>query len=332
MSQPEPELSVIIPTRNRATSLADALRSIEQNSLSHDRFEVLVIDNGSTDETKRVANEANSRSQNIRYFFEPEPGLHAGRHRGLKEARGDVLVYADDDIRALPTWLATLADVFSDTDVAMAGGNNYPDVQAAVPGWLERLWSRPREHGQMLGSLSILSLEDGRREFSPLCVWGCNLSIRKQVLVDAGGFHPDAMPTERLQFRGDGETHVSRYVEENNLTCIFDSEASVYHAVPAERMTFEYFRQRAFNQGVSDSYTALRAKQNRPSLLARTTIRVRRALGGLLRSMRPEKDAELNKLEEITRAGYAEGYDWHQQHYRQSSEVRAWVHRADYFV
>ena len=326
-------LSVIIPTRNRARLLANALQSIEQNDLSREQFEVLVIDNGSTDETGEVASEAATRLQNLRYFFESEPGLHAGRHRGLKEARGDILVYADDDIRALPQWLATIADIFSDPSVAMAGGNNYPDFQGPVPGWLERLWSESANDGQMLGSLSILSLQDGRRKFSPMCVWGCNFSIRKQVLVDAGGFHPDAMPSERLQFRGDGETHVSRYVQEKALTCIFDSEASVYHAVTPERMTFDYFRQRAFNQGVSDSYTALRAMPNRPKLFAHSKIKVRRALSGLMQVFRSRKqDAELRQLNDIIRAGYAEGYDWHQQQYRSGPEVRAWVHRADYFV
>jgi glycosyltransferase involved in cell wall biosynthesis len=328
-----PKLSVIIPTRNRAGLLANALQSIEQNNLSREQFEVLVIDNGSTDQTGDVVSEAATRLQSLRYFFEPEPGLHAGRHRGLSEARGDILVYADDDIRAQPQWLATIADIFSDPTVVMAGGNNYPDFQGAVPGWLERLWSKPADDGQMLGPLSILSLQEGRRKISPLFVWGCNFSIRKQVLVDAGGFHPDAMPSEWLQFRGDGETHVSRYVQEKALTCIFDSEASVYHAVTPERMTFDYFRQRAFNQGISDSYTALRTMPNRLKLFAYSRIKVRRALSGLARVFRSRtEDAELRQLDDIIRAGYAEGYDWHQQQYRSGPEVRAWVHRANYFV
>jgi glycosyltransferase involved in cell wall biosynthesis len=333
LSQAKPKLSVIIPTRNRAKFLAHALQSIEQNDLARDQFEVLVIDNGSTDDTMQVAEQAASRLQNLKVFFEAEPGLHAGRHRGLQEAAGDVLVYADDDIRALPQWLSTLADIFSDPAVAMAGGNNFPDFQGPVPGWLDTLWSETDDAGQMVGSLSILSLPDGRREFSPMYVWGCNFSVRKQVLLDAGGFHPDAMPKERLQFRGDGETHVSRYVQEKGLSCVFDSAASVYHAVTPERMTFDYFRQRAFNQGVSDSYTALRAAKNSPKMFAHSRAKVRRVLSGLTRAFASRnRGAELRQLDDMFRAGYAEGYDWHQQQYRDDSEVRTWVHRADYFV
>lgn len=333
MSQTKPKLSVIIPTLNRAGFLADALQSIEQNDLPPEQFEVLVIDNGSTDQTRDVARDAAARLKNLRYFFEAEPGLHAGRHRGLKEAEGEILVYADDDIRAEPTWLATLADIFADPGVAMAGGNNHPDFQGTVPGWLEKLWAESDDDGQMLGPLSIIVLPDGRREISPMRVWGCNFSIRKQVLLDAGGFHPDAMPKERLQFRGDGETHVSRYVEANELICIFDSEASVHHAVTPERMTFGYFRQRAFNQGVSDSYVALRAAQDSPKLFARSRVKARRLMSDLTSIFAPRnQDRELRQLDDLLRAGYAEGYDWHQQQYRNDAEVRAWVHRADYFA
>lgn len=333
MSQAEPKLSVIIPTLDRATFLAAALRSIEENDHARDQFEVLVIDNGSTDQTQEVAREAATRLPNLRVFHEAEPGLHAGRHRGLREARGEVLVYADDDIRALPGWLATIADIFADPRVAMAGGNNYPDFQGDVPGWLERLWATVGDDGQVLGPLSILSLADGRREIDPLFVWGCNFSIRKQVLLDAGGFHPDSMPADLLRFRGDGESHVSRYVQERALTCIFDSGASVMHAVTPERMTLDYFRRRAVNQGVSDSYTALRAQPRRPRGLIHAGARLRRVLSRLSWAVGSRgQDAELRQLEELTRAGYAEGYDWHQQQYRDDAEVRAWVHRENYFV
>ena len=163
-------LSVVIPTRNRAEFLATALESIADQNLSPDQFEVLVIDNGSTDRTKDVVDEMQSRLANLRCIYAAEPGLHVGRHRGLKEAAGDVLVYADDDIRAMPRWLSTLADIFSDPAVAMAGGNNIPDFQGPVPSWLDTLWSEPQNDGQMIGSLSVLSLPDGSMGPSPFCM------------------------------------------------------------------------------------------------------------------------------------------------------------------
>jgi glycosyltransferase involved in cell wall biosynthesis len=325
-------ISVIVPTRNRADLLRTAVESLDCQTLSKNEFEVIVVDNGSTDHTADLAFSLGEKWKNLRYVREPRPGLHEGRHRGLKEANGDVLVYIDDDIRATPSWLEAIAENFADPGVAMVGGNNYPDFRGLIPGWLEKLWARPAMGGQGIGYLSILSLPDGRREMSPYLVWGCNFSIRKQVVLDAGGFHPDSVPRELIRFRGDGETHVSRYVLENKLRCNYDSRASVYHAVTRERMSFGYFRQRAFNQGVSDSYTRLRDSSTHRSLTDYRMI-ANRLLGKVRRKFRRDKedDPELKKLATLLREGYQEGFEYHQEVYMEDAEVRAWVHKPDYF-
>ena len=325
-------ISVIIPTRNRAELLKSALGSLDSQTLSKDEFEVIVVDNGSTDHTAELVSGLTNEWKNLRCVHEAIPGLHAGRHRGLKEANGDVLVFIDDDIRASPSWLEGIAENFADPNVAMVGGNNYPDFQGPVPGWLERLWARPAMGGQGIAYLSVLLLPEGRREMSPYLVWGCNFSIRKQVVLDAGGFHPDSLPGELIRFRGDGETHVSRYVLENRLCCNYDSRVSIYHAVTRERMSFEYFRQRAFNQGVSDSYTRLRNTVTRRSISDYYGI-LRRLLGKVRRKLRRERenDPELRELAMLMREGYQEGFDYHQQVYKEDTEVRAWVHKPDYF-
>lgn len=324
-------LSVVIPTRNRADLLATALESIAGQDLSQDQYEVLVIDNGSTDRTKELVEQMRSQLPMLRYFYATEPGLHVGRHLGLKEANSDQLVYADDDIRAEPTWLSAIAENFSDPNVAMVGGNNYPDFKGPVPSWLEKLWAVPSHGGQMLGQLSILSLPNGRRSISPMMIWGCNFSIRKQVLLDAGGFHPDAMPSDLIRFRGDGETHVSRYVQEQELSCKFDSRASVYHAVTPARMTIEYFRQRAFNQGVSDSYSALRLSPVNKFAKPGIGFGVRKSLGRIIRTFTPPYDTELRHLDVALRDGHAEGFGFHQRAYAEDAQVQAWVHQSHYW-
>jgi glycosyltransferase involved in cell wall biosynthesis len=310
---------------------------LQTQTLPTNQFEVIVIDNGSMDHTRKMVESFQQQASNIYYYFDPTPGLHVGRHRGLQEAGGEVLVYADDDIQATPTWLAAIAENFADPAVAMVGGNNYPDFKATPPHWLEMLWQRRALGGQAIPSLSVLSLPDGKRDFNPFLVWGCNFSIRKRVVLEAGGFHPDAMPQELIRFRGDGETHISRYVLESGLRCVFDSRASVYHAVTPERMTLEYFRRRAYNQGVSDSYTQLRnapaAGRVRParsaSLLA-LARRIARGIRGRLRRFKPESH-ELRELHQALREGHQQGFAYHQRVYRDDPEVSAWVHKTDYF-
>lgn len=326
-------ISVVIPTRDRAELLLAALESLTRQTLAAEAFEVLVIDNGSRDRTAEVAQAFASRLGNLRYLLAPEPGLHVGRHCGLRQARGDILVFADDDIEALPTWLAAIQQAFSDPGVAMVGGNNLPKFAEPPPPWLAGMWQRANAQGlRAIPALSVVEFPGTRGEVSPYYIWGCNFAIRKEVLLAAGGFHPDGMPKDRIRFRGDGETHVSRHVAEAGLKCVFDADASVYHLVTPERMTFAYFRQRGFNQGVSDSYTDLREKHlhGRTFHAAKAALLrlTRRAYRRLVGYGMPDADAE-GALKEMD-AGYAEGYAYHRRQFKTDREVRAWVLKGDY--
>lgn len=325
-------LSVIIPTRNRAELLDFVLNSLRWQTLSSENYEVLIIDNGSTDNTISVTQKYSALLTNIKYFYETEPGLHVGRHRGMFEAKSDILVFADDDIEALPTWLESIQEAFLDPDVAMVGGNNLPMFLTPPPRWLQNMWDRTHSSKmRALPALSILEMGGSNRDFSPYFVFGCNFSIRRQVLLEVGGFHPDGMPKELIRYRGDGETHVSRYVLESGKRCVFHPGASVYHKVMPERMTFEYFRQRGFNQGISISYTELRGERVR-------TIKKKRML--LRRIVSPGKrqikniislGSEVNRALDELQRGCNEGYAYHQQMYRDHADVRDWVHKSKYY-
>lgn len=325
-------LSVIIPTRNRSELLAQALESLTRQTLPLAEFEVVVVDNGSTDRTAEVVEGFRNDLPLLRYVHEARPGLHAGRHSGMNAARGDILTFADDDIEALPSWAASIVKAFADPSVALVGGNNLPLFVEPPPRWLRALWRRrTAEGGRAVPPLSILELPGGARPFSPMRVWGCNFSVRREVLLAAGGFHPDGMPPELIRFRGDGETHVSRYVVGARLKCLFVPGASVYHKVTPERMTFAYFRQRGYNQGISDSYAALRGSlRNKP---ARRGI-LRRAAGWASQRLiepLPLPAATARRALRELYEGQLEGRAFHQRAYREDAELREWVHRPNYF-
>lgn len=324
-------ISVVIPTLNRADLLELALASLIKQDLQPFGFEVLVIDNGSTDHTQNVIDQFKGHLGNLSGIYAPEPGLHTGRHAGMKAAKGDILVFADDDIEALPTWLSSIDEAFKDPQVAMVGGNNYPLFLQTPPDWLNRMWHRPTFRGyKSISSLSVIEFTESPREMTPYHVWGCNFAIRKEVLMQAGGFHPDGMPKELIRFRGDGETHVSRYVAESGLKCVFHPGASVHHKVTPERMTHAYFRQRGFNQGVSDSYTQLR-QQDLSSTSAKRPF-IKRALGFAVRKALNLLDsAETRRVATELQLGHREGFAYHQAAYRDDPEVRDWVHQPTYF-
>jgi len=326
-------LSVIIPTRNRANFLSQALMSLTRQTLASNQFEILIIDNGSTDSTSQTTEKYSAQLSNIRYFYEPQPGLHAGRHRGMIEAKNDILVFADDDIEAFPTWLESIQCVFQNANVAMVGGNNIPMFLTTPPKWLLTLWNRPlKRKARSIPALSIIEIYGSSRECDPLLVWGCNFSIRKDVLLAAGGFHPDGMPKELIRFRGDGETHVSRFVKESGLLCVFHPEASVYHKITQERMTFEYFYQRGFSQGVSDSYSHMRNRQNPSKTQAKKNLLLKlvRWVENQLTKLIP-LDAETKHVLYQMECGYKKGYAYHQRMYHEDEEIRTWTHKLKYF-
>ena len=324
-------ISVIIPTKNRADLLNSALKSIVNQNISLSEFEVLVINNGSSDHTSKIISNYKKKLANLKEIYVLEPGLHNGRHAGMKAAKGNVLVFADDDIEALPNWIKSIDIGFKDPEVAMMGGNNFPLFLQTPPGWLIRMWNRKIFKGyKSISSLSIIEFNLSKKKFSPYLVWGCNFAIRKDVLLKAGGFHPDSMPDKLIHFRGDGETHVSKYIDDHGLKCVFNSNASVYHKVTPERMTINYFYKRSFNQGVSDSYAKLRSNQlsdHRFDIL----ISIKKILASLKNII--NKSLVSSEEKQIINAqikGYKEGFRFHQTAYYNNIEVRDWVHKDNY--
>jgi glucosyl-dolichyl phosphate glucuronosyltransferase len=118
-------MSVIIPTRNRAASLARTVRSALELDLPAGRYEVLVVDNASTDQTFDVvrALEAGPRGSIIRYLQEARLGVHHARHAGARAAAGELLLFTDDDATLSPDWASAYAAAFNAHDeMAAAGG------------------------------------------------------------------------------------------------------------------------------------------------------------------------------------------------------------------
>lgn len=325
------KLSVVLPTRNRPELLKRTLLSIARQTVDQKCFEVIVIDNGPSIETFEIVNDFRGSICNLRFVEEHRSGLHNARHRGMKEARAELLVYADDDIEAFPGWLEGVLHGFNHYDAALVGGRNLPKWESTPPEWLGQLWLSKKEGERSLGFLSILDFGHQEKDIDPLYVWGCNFSVRKSVLQETGGFHPDSMPEEMLQFRGDGESYVSRFIATKGYKAVYIPSASVYHFVPQVRMTVDYFRRRAFAQGVSDSYTRLRQNPSSPD----GSIGSSHPLGGLM-----AKKQFRGILEHFLPSGvfmranidqaYHEGFMWHTNRFINDAEVRNWVIRENY--
>jgi glycosyltransferase involved in cell wall biosynthesis len=327
-SMPFPFLSVIIPTYNRADLLIKALHSLLRQTFPIQQFEVLVVDNGSTDNTREIVRETKKKLVNLHYYFIAQPGLHAARHLGMEKAQSDILVYTDDDIEALPTWLEGIAESFSNTEVVLVGGKCLPLFETQPPDWLQILWQKDVYGGHYIGHLSILDFGNHVREISPNFVIGCNLSIRKTILQDVGGFHPDAMPPDLIRYRGDGESWVTQCVHARGGKIVFNPKASLYHWVSKERMTRDYFSRRSFLQGISQSYQQIRRKKRVDCAIGKwlaSSRKIKKLLKWLL-FMEPFP----GPLERLINHSLKAGYSFHQKQVATDPSLLHWVLQENY--
>ncbi len=335
-------ISVIIPTRNRCDYLRDAMESIVAQTLSKDLFEVIVVDNGSTDKTSEVVKEFEKKIPNLSYVYEPKPGLHEGRHAGLRKAIGDILVYADDDIIAFSTWLEGVHESFQDEDVVLAGGKDLPKYEGEVPDWIHEKWEVLCEYGHCMPQLSLIDFGDEVKDINPGYVYGCNFAVRKWVLLKAGGFLPDGMPWERVEYRGSGETYISSFIKRNYMRAVYNPKASVYHRVPASRLTVDYFKKWHYCIGISQSYSELRNQQieilessnipfkKRMAHLGRRILGERLTKWIVTRNKKPIDKSQLTDLERELLLSQEIGYAYHQARYKTDPALREWVHRKTY--
>jgi GT2 family glycosyltransferase len=237
----------------------------------------------------------------------------------LRAAKGDILVFADDDIRALPTWLEGIAEAFENKNVMLVGGKCLPLFNGQPPLWLDQLWQKQNSAGRILPVLSLLDLGDSIKEISPNYVFGCNFSIRRHILLEAGGFHPDAMPPELIRYRGDGETHVSQFVRKKGYQALYHPKASVYHSVSNDRMTEHYFCKRSYAQGISDSYTQLRNGGFKYHWMTLA-----------LKSIKHLPAFYSDRRGAQVFSAYIKGYYFHRREVRKDPELKEWVHRKKY--
>jgi glucosyl-dolichyl phosphate glucuronosyltransferase len=331
-------LTIIIPTRDRAHRLSALLDSLAmQEPVSFD-WEVIVVDNGSNDNTQEITvDRINSYRFPIRYVREPRPGLHRGRHLGTKLALGKFVSYLDDDMVLATSWLQGVYYLTRGTSDAVVG-RILPKWEGRPPGFVLNLARQP-----ICGYYGLLDLGGDPKPIS--FVFGGNFFVMRNLVLNLGGFNPDGFPKEYVKYRGDGEDGFFQRFRSNGLRAWYVPEALAFHVIPAERMTMDYLYQRAFNQGISQSFSDIRAiyyldgvpgNSMSKSRLIRFAQRLstklieRTLVSSIFGIVRRKLSLKRRLLEARLAQAQEDGWRWHQQAVKDDPRLLEYVLRKNY--
>ncbi len=264
-------VSVVVCTYNRASYLRKAIQSLVDQTCAADRFELLVIDNASTDHTKRVTCEEFAGQPNLRYVYEPVSGLSKARNTGLAEAKSDIVAYLDDDAIADPDWVERTIDAFEQ------GGEKL----GAIGGKADLIWEAPRpdwvpEHLEFV--LTRLDISSTPITLAPHQTFvGANMAFRRSVLEQVGGFNEKLGRTGKKLISNE-ELLLQREIDRRGYTRLYDPTIRVHHHVPVDRLDQDWFLRRFYWQGASDAIMQARGESLRPHWRLRLAARVIKSL------------------------------------------------------
>jgi glycosyltransferase involved in cell wall biosynthesis len=239
-------ISVLLCTYNRAQKLTETLNSMIAQSLpSSYTWETVVVDNNSSDETRQVVEELQRQFPDlIRYVFEAKQGISNARNTAIRESRGQVLAFIDDDETADPTWLRNLTEHLHDGEWVGAGGRVLPPPGFVRPAWLQ-------SKGFFVhGPLASFDLGEmaGQLNEPP---FGANMAFRREVFEEFGFFRTD-LGRSGNNLISNEDTEFGRRLMAAGLRLRYEPSAVTYHPVEAHRLEKSYFLHWWFNKGRSD--------------------------------------------------------------------------------
>lgn len=240
------KISVLVCTYNRSRTLGETIQSIAAQTLDQSLgWEILIVDNNSNDDTRQVVEDFQRwHPELIRYIFEPQQGLSYARNRGIREARGEILVFIDDDETAEANWVQNLTANLHSGEWAGAGGRVLLPLDFTLPNWL------PPGNLRTSAPLSVFDKgpEPAGLNEPP---FGANMAFRKEVFDRYGGFRTDLGRSGNNMISNE-DTEFGRRLLAVGLRLRYEPSALTYHRVEESRRHPEYFLKWWFNKGRSD--------------------------------------------------------------------------------
>jgi len=222
----------IICTYNRSTSILDTLRSLAEMTVPDDlSWEVLVVDNNSTDNTREVITGfIEDGHKGFHYLFEPNQGKCYALNHGIGKATGRIVAFTDDDAIVDRRWLKSIVEAIKENDADCVGGKVLPVWEGTRPAWLS---------DDMLNVLALLDYGEDAFQFprrnNNRMLFGVNFAFRKEMFAKEGLFRVE------LESRGEDQEMFERLLAANGKA-IYSPEIVVHHRISPQRLTKSYYR------------------------------------------------------------------------------------------
>lgn len=239
-------LSIVIATYNRATLLLDALKSVIRQSAPAQEWECVVVNNNSSDNTSECFAEFASGhpEYNLRIVDEPNQGLSYARNRGIRESVGEYIAIIDDDEHITEDFVAAYIKLFDSVPEAVAAGGpivaRYPTGR---PRWMSCYTERPIANTMYFGE-EVREFPKGR------VPGGGNMALRRSAIRRYGVFDTSLGYSGESLIGGE-ECDLFERLQIADAKYYYVPTAVMYHIIPREKLTKEYFARLSYNVGVS---------------------------------------------------------------------------------
>lgn len=250
------QISVVICTYNRAQYLPDALNSLHRQSLPKQMFEVIVVNNNSTDQTEQVCREfiVSHPDLFISYMNEPQQGASFARNTGAANANSPLLCFMDDDAIAGPDYLERIVHFFSEhPDAGGLGGRIIPSYIPSEPQWMSHYVS------SMVGNFHYAPVAGPFKKGKyPL---ESNMIVPKVLFDKIKGFNT-SLPGVKgtLRIGGEGKDFFFR-LQDDGAVIYYDPDIIVHHVVEVEKLTPAYLYRVASGYGRGERIRTLQIGQ-----------------------------------------------------------------------
>jgi len=237
------KFSVIIATYNRADELPRTLESLKAQEVN-EPWEVIVVDNNSSDNTREVVEGVKSFPVPLRYVFEKEQGRSAALNAGIRAAQGEILAITDDDVRVDPHWLVNSERALGELNCDYVGGKALPIWSGKRPDWL------PNRSGKHWGVIALLDYGPEPVEFGDRVPLGVNMAFRREAFERAG-LWDNSIGRKAGTLLGQEVREWAQRARAAGLRGFYSPDLVVHHVIPEDRLTKKYFRRWFYWHGIS---------------------------------------------------------------------------------